>query len=109
VNVQLSTLVCTVEQAHLAPFSALWSGHRLVMTEQAELFSYGGLHVWSLFPMSGLPYVACAMVLSAVFVRYGWKLYRRYSGQLARKAFTWTIAYLALLFAALPADHYCRF
>jgi protoheme IX farnesyltransferase len=59
--------------------------------------------------MSGLPYLACAMVLNAVFIRYGWKLYRRYSDQLARKAFAWSLVYLALLFAALLADHYCRF
>jgi protoheme IX farnesyltransferase len=59
--------------------------------------------------MSGWPYLACAMILNAVFIRYGWKLYRRYSDQLARKAFAWSIVYLALLFAALLADHYCGF
>jgi hypothetical protein len=70
----------------------------------------GGRHNAALaVGMSGLPYLACAMILNAVFIRYGWKLYRRYSEQLARKAFAWSIVDLALLFAALMADHHCRF
>jgi protoheme IX farnesyltransferase len=58
--------------------------------------------------MSGLPYLAAASLLDAVFLRYGWLLYKRYSDQVARKAFAWSVAYLALLFAALLADHYLQ-
>ena len=56
--------------------------------------------------MSGLPYLAAAVVLNGVFLRYGWLVHRRYSDQLARKAFGWSIMYLGLLFAALLVDHY---
>jgi len=56
--------------------------------------------------MSGLPYLAAAAVLNAVFLRYGWLVHRRYTDLVARKAFGWSIVYLGLLFAALLADHY---
>jgi protoheme IX farnesyltransferase len=59
--------------------------------------------------MSGWPYLVAAMSLNVVFIRYGWKLYRHYSDQLARQTFIWSLVYLSLLFAALLADHYCRF
>jgi protoheme IX farnesyltransferase len=56
--------------------------------------------------MSGLVYLASAIVLGAIFLRYAWRIYRAYSDQLARKTFTYSIVYLSLLFAALLADHY---
>ena len=56
--------------------------------------------------MSGLVYLASAVVLGAIFLRYAWRIYRNYSDQLARKTFTYSIVYLSLLFAALLADHY---
>ncbi|MGV7208556.1 heme o synthase [Oxalobacteraceae bacterium A2-2] len=56
--------------------------------------------------MSGLIYLAAAVLLNAVFLYYAWMMYRHYTDQIARKAFTWSIIYLALLFAALLVDHY---
>jgi protoheme IX farnesyltransferase len=59
--------------------------------------------------MSGLLYLAAAIVLNAVFLRYGWLIHKHYSDQIARKAFSWSIVYLSLLFAALLVDHYFKF
>lgn len=56
--------------------------------------------------MSGLLYLACAFVLSGLFVWYAWKLYRNYSDALARKLFRFSILYLSLLFLALLIDHW---
>ena len=56
--------------------------------------------------MSGLLYLAAAAVLGAIFIGHGWKLWRDYSDQLARKTFRFSILYLVLLFAALLLDHY---
>ena len=59
--------------------------------------------------MSGLIYLAGAVLLDAVFLYYAVKIYRDYSDQLARKAFRFSIIYLAALFVALLVDHYIRF
>ena len=56
--------------------------------------------------MSGWLYLAAACVLGAIFIGYAIALYARYSDRLARRAFRYSIAYLALLFAALLVDHY---
>ncbi len=56
--------------------------------------------------MSGWLYLLGALVLNAGFLYYAWRLYRRYSDQLARKTFSYSIQYLALLFALLLIDHY---
>ncbi|MBO1114726.1 heme o synthase [Bordetella petrii] len=56
--------------------------------------------------MSGLLYLACALVLGGMFVAYAWRLYREYSDALARRLFRFSILYLALLFAALLVDHW---
>ncbi len=56
--------------------------------------------------MSGVIYLAAAVVLGGMFTGYAWKLWRRYSDALARKTFRFSIVYLALLFAALLLDHY---
>ena len=56
--------------------------------------------------MSGWIYLAAASVLDAIFLYYSVKLYRFYSDTLARTTFAYSILYLALLFAALLADHY---
>ena len=84
--------------------------------------SFTGFHVWlysialaatTMLPyavrMSGLIYLASAIVLNAVFLWHGWQVYKHYSDQVARKAFTWSIIYLSLLFAALLVDHYFKF
>lgn len=68
------------------------------------------LFVTSLLPfvvrMSGPVYLAAAVVLGAIFLRHAWLIWRRYDDLVARKAFTYSIIYLSLLFAALLIDHY---
>ncbi len=56
--------------------------------------------------MSGLPYLAAALVLGGVFLGYALRIYFAYSDALAQKTFRYSIAYLAFLFAALLLDHY---
>ncbi len=56
--------------------------------------------------MSGLIYLASAVVLGAIFIVYAWQLWREYSEALARKTFRFSIWHLMLLFAALLVDHY---
>ncbi|WKB55213.1 heme o synthase [Eleftheria terrae] len=60
------------------------------------------------YGMSGWIYLASAMVLGGWFIAYGWRLWRNYSDQLARRTFRFSILHLALLFAALLVDHYLR-
>ena len=56
--------------------------------------------------MSGWLYLASAVVLGALFIAYGWMLWRNYSDALARKTFRFSLWHLSLLFAALLVDHY---
>lgn len=56
--------------------------------------------------MSGVFYLACAVVLGVMFSVYAWRLWRSYSDTLARKTFRFSILHLSLLFAALLLDHY---
>jgi protoheme IX farnesyltransferase len=56
--------------------------------------------------MSGWLYFIGALVLDAGFVYYAIELYRRYSDELARRTFRYSVHYLALLFALLLIDHY---
>ena len=58
------------------------------------------------YGMSGWTYLGAALALSGVFVGYAVRLYVGYSDALARRTFRYSIAYLALLFAALLVDHY---
>jgi protoheme IX farnesyltransferase len=58
------------------------------------------------YGMSGWIYLGAALALSGVFVAYAVGLYVSYSDALARRTFRYSIAYLALLFAALLIDHY---
>ena len=56
--------------------------------------------------MSGWLYLAAAMTLGATFIGYAVALRRRYSDELARRAFRYSIFYLAALYSALLVDHY---
>lgn len=56
--------------------------------------------------MSGVFYLASALILGTIFVAYAWQLYREYSDELARRLFRYSILYLSLLFAALLVDHW---
>jgi protoheme IX farnesyltransferase len=58
------------------------------------------------YRMSGWIYLAAAIVLGGRFIVHAWRLWRRYSDQLARRTFRFSILHLALLFAALLLDHY---
>jgi protoheme IX farnesyltransferase len=84
--------------------------------------NYTGLQVWlyaialaatTLLPfavrMSGLIYLAAAVVLNFFFLRHSWRVHKHYTDQVARRAFTYSIIYLSLLFAALLVDHYFYF
>jgi protoheme IX farnesyltransferase len=59
--------------------------------------------------MSGLIYLVSAIVLNAIFMAYVIGLYRKYSDDLAKRTFKYSILYLMLLFAALLVDHYWFF
>lgn len=59
--------------------------------------------------MSGLIYLAAAIVLGSIFFYYAWQMYRRYTDLIARKTFAFSIVYLSVLFAALLVDHYLLF
>ena len=59
--------------------------------------------------MSGGFYLACAIVLDAIYLGYSVRIVTHYSDRLARGAFRYSIWYLALLFAALLIDHYLPF
>ncbi len=58
--------------------------------------------------MSGLVYLAAALLLGGLFLLYVVQLYRDYSVELARATFKYSIWYLAALFSALLADHYLQ-
>ena len=59
--------------------------------------------------MSGFIYLALVLLLDGVFMAYAIGLYRKYSDDLARSMFKFSILYLTLLFAALLVDHYWLF
>ena len=61
-----------------------------------------------LIGMSGLFYLASVLALDAVYLGYAWRMWRAYTDMLARKAFGYSIFYLAALFGALLLDHYLR-
>jgi len=58
------------------------------------------------YGMSGWLYLAAAAVLGGIFIAYAVRIYVDYSDALARRTFRYSIVYLAVLFAALLADHY---
>jgi len=59
--------------------------------------------------MSGWLYLGSALALGGVFLGYAICLYTRYSDDLARRTFRYSIVYLSALFAALLVDHYLKF
>jgi len=59
--------------------------------------------------MSGFIYLGAALLLDGVFMAYAISLYRKYSDDLSRSMFKFSILYLTLLFAALLIDHYWLF
>ena len=59
-----------------------------------------------IYRMSSWFYLISAVLLSAGFCGYAWRLWRNYSDELARKTFRFSLIHLSLLFAALLIDHY---
>jgi protoheme IX farnesyltransferase len=56
--------------------------------------------------MAGVFYLGAAVVLDLVFLAHAVAIWRRYSDELAKRTFAYSIFYLAMLFAALMVDHY---
>lgn len=56
--------------------------------------------------MSGMAYLAAALILGGIFMAYAVRIYVAYSDALAQRTFRYSIVYLAALFAALLVDHY---
>jgi protoheme IX farnesyltransferase len=56
--------------------------------------------------MAGLVYLGAALALDGVFLWYAWALWNTSRSDLPMRMFRYSITYLALLFAALLADHY---
>ena len=60
-----------------------------------------------LIGMSGLIYLAVALVLDALFLYYAIRIMRDPSAhELPMRTFKYSITYLGILFAALLVDHY---
>lgn len=58
--------------------------------------------------MSGGVYLGVALLLDAIFLRYAWLVWRRYTDQVAQKTFRYSIFYLSALFAVLLIDHFIQ-
>ena len=56
--------------------------------------------------MSGLIYCLISLALNFGFMSYAVALYRKYSDDLAKRTFRYSIIYLMALFAGLLLDHY---
>jgi protoheme IX farnesyltransferase len=84
--------------------------HGMTHTCRQVLLYTLGLVAVSVLPflthLSGLVYLASALLLGVIFIAHAMALCHRYSDKLARSTFRYSIAYLALLFAALLVDRY---
>ena len=58
--------------------------------------------------MSGLIYLAGALILDVIFLRYAWALRRGGRVEWPMRTFKYSVNYLMMLFALLLADHYLR-
>jgi protoheme IX farnesyltransferase len=61
-----------------------------------------------IYKMSGLIYLAFAIVLNLIFIYKSHILYKNYSDNLAKNMFKFSILYLSLLFLSLLLDHYIK-
>ena len=84
--------------------------HGVAFTQLQILLYTIILSVVSLLPfvtrMSGIPYLAGALVLNSWFLGYAIKLYRGESASLPLRTFKFSIFYLGALFTLLLVDHY---
>ena len=70
------------------------------------LVLFAGCLMPFVFGMSSWIYLVAAVVLGIGFCAYGFRLWRRYSDELARETFRFSLVHLSALFAALLVDHY---
>jgi heme o synthase len=70
------------------------------------LVLFAGCLMPFVFGMSSWIYLIAAVVLGIGFCAYGFRLWRRYSDELARETFRFSLVHLSVLFAALLVDHY---
>ncbi len=70
------------------------------------LILFAGCLMPFIYGMSSWIYLVAAIGLGLGFCGYGFVLWRRYSDQLARKTFRFSLIHLSVLFAALLVDHY---
>jgi protoheme IX farnesyltransferase len=86
--------------------------HGIPYTRLQILFYTVLLTLCTLIPavigMSGLIYLAAALVLDARFLYLAWALHRGVRPDLPIRTFRFSITYLMALFGAFIADHYCR-
>ena len=84
--------------------------HGIPFTRESVLYYTVLLFLSSLLPyltgMSGLIYLACAVVLGVVFLVHAVRLRFSEDPKLPMKTFGYSITYLFVLFAALLVDHY---
>lgn len=84
--------------------------HGVPFTKLQILLYSGLLLAVTLLPfavrMSGYLYLAGAVILGLEFVRKAWLLFRSADDARAMELFSYSIAYLALLFGFLVVDHY---
>ncbi len=84
--------------------------HGVPFTKLQILLYSGLLFAVTLLPfavrMSGYLYLAGAVILGLEFVRKAWLLFRSADDARAMELFSYSIAYLALLFGFLLVDHY---
>ena len=59
----------------------------------------------TLIGTAGWLYLAAAVILSGIFLRDAWQLYKKPGDRLAMRLFKFSILYLFALFAAILADH----
>jgi protoheme IX farnesyltransferase len=59
--------------------------------------------------MSGLIYIASAVLLDSGFIYYAILMMRKKDNKTAMKTFVYSIVYITLLFAALLIDHYLKY
>ena len=84
--------------------------HGPALTRRFILLYAIALVAVSLLPVavgaSGAIYLVAALALGARFLQHAWRVNRDHRDAVAMRAFRFSITYLALLFAALLADHY---
>ena len=84
--------------------------HGIAYTKQFIWYYTVLLSVITMLPfltgMSGFFYLAAALVLDGLFLRYAWALRKSDRPDLPMRTFRFSINYLALLFAAFLIDHY---